>query len=197
MVAVDRHSRANVIQVCCKYDILVRQIGIAAIIGLAAALLLLPAHYRFPGLLADLALVFFGFISLALCKIVPVPITLPTITGFAVAALLALQAHFTIFERLREGIRANRPLPKAVRNSFSDAWRSIRDTHLGLFLFSVVVWALGAATAAMSIHWLGVALAAGALISAFVTLVFTQLLTSLASSVSQEWLDERKWLLGI
>jgi len=175
----------------------VRRIGIAAVIGLAAALALLPAHYRFPGLLADLALVFFGFIGLALCKIIPMPITLPSITGFAVAALLALQAHFTIFERLREGIRANRSLPRTVKNSFSDAWRSIRDTHLALLLFSFVVWVVGAATAAISIRWLGAALAAGALVSAFVTLVFTQLLMSLASNVSQEWLDERKWLLGI
>jgi protein-export membrane protein SecD len=175
----------------------VRRVGIATIIGLAAALVLLPAHYRFPGLLADLALVFFGFIGLALCKVIPVPITLPSITGFAVAALLALQAHCTIFERLREGIRAHRSLPKAVKNSFSDAWRSVRDTHLGLLLFSVVVWAAGAATAAMSIRWLGVALTAGTLVSALVTLVFTRLLMSLASNVSQEWLHEREWLLGI
>jgi preprotein translocase subunit SecD len=175
----------------------VRRIGIAAIIGLAAALVLLPAHYRFPGLLADLALVFFGFSGLALCKIIPVPITLPSITGFAVAALLALQAHCTILERLREGIRAKRPLPRAVKNSFPDAWRSVRDTHLGLLLFSFVVWAAGAATAAMPIRWLGVALTAGTLVSAFVTLVFTRLLMSLASNVSQEWLHEREWLLGI
>jgi SecD/SecF fusion protein len=175
----------------------VRRIGIASIVSLAAVLVLLPAHYRFPGLLASLSLLVFGFVCFALCKIIPLPVSLPTLAGLGVSALLAIRAHLTTLERLHEEVRGARPLKRAIKNSLEQAQLSIRDTHLALLLVSIGLCIVGLATAALAILWLGAAVLAGALASAFAGLVVTPLLMSLASNVSQDWLDERKWLVGI
>jgi protein-export membrane protein SecD len=174
----------------------VQHAGIASIIGLAAALVLLPAHYRFPGLLAALSLVVFGFTCFALCKIIPLPISLPTIAGFGAALPLALRAHLTTLERLRDEARRDRSLKRAVGSAIEQAHLSIRHTHLALFLMAIVIIVIGAVSTSLAITWLGIALAAGVLASAFAGLVVAPLLLNLAAYVPQDWLDQRRWLLG-
>jgi protein-export membrane protein SecD len=175
----------------------IQSAGIASIIGMAAALVLLLAHYRFPGLLAGLSLVVFGFTCFALCKVIPLAISMPSLTGFGVAILLALRAQLAILERLREEIRAHRPLKRAVQYSLDRAQPAIVRTHLALLLVAIAVSAVGLASTALPILWMGTALIAGACASGLAALVITPLLVSLASNVSQNWLDERGWLLGI
>ena len=175
----------------------VEQGGRAAVIGLIAVLIFLPLHYRLPGLLADLAFLVFALLSLALCKLIPLPLTLPSITGFAIAALLATGAHLSILERLREEMRAGRPPSRAVEDGFSRAWPSIRNVHLILLALSIATWYTGATTSADFIFWLGVTLLVGVLTSLFVTMVVTRVFIRSAFDAAREWLSERQWLLGI
>jgi protein-export membrane protein SecD len=174
----------------------IHRAGVAGIIGLAAALVLLVAHFRFPGLLAALSLVIFGFACFALCKVVPLPIALPSMAGFGMAVLLALRAHVTILERLRDEIRMGRPLKRASKNGLERAKSSIWHAHLALLLVAIVVCIVGFVSTALTILWLGTAMLAGACASGFATMVVTPLLVSLASNAPQEWLQERGWLLG-
>jgi len=175
----------------------VQRSGRAVVIGLVAVLLFLLLHYRLPGLLTSLALLVFGLFNLALCKVIPLPLILPSIAGFAIAALLALGGHLSIFERLREEMRAGRPLPKAIEASLARAWPSIRDVHLALLFISIAAWYTGATAAAESIHWMGAALSVGILTSLFVTAVATRSFVRFLFNAAQEWLSERNWLLGI
>ncbi|MFL7793849.1 MAG: hypothetical protein AB8I69_17020 [Anaerolineae bacterium] len=177
----------------------VRQIGIASIIALAAALVFLLVHYRLPGLLTDLAFLVFGLLSLALCKILPLPITLANVIGLAAVSLSTLGGLLSIAERLRKQIRAGQPLPKAIEFSFSNAWPSIRNTHLVLLLFAVIAWVVGTLVVAQTIRWLGISLVAGTLASLFATMVFSRSLMSLIFGIDavQAWVNERKWLLDI
>lgn len=175
----------------------IRSVGLASIIGLAAALVLLLAHYRFPGLLAGLSLVVFGFTCFALCKVIPLPISLPSLTGFGVAILLALRAHLTILERWRNEIRVGRPLKRASGNGLDRARTCVLHSHLAFLLVAIVACIVGLANAALPMLWLGSAMVAGTCASGFATMVITPLLISLASNAPQEWLQERGWLLGI
>jgi protein-export membrane protein SecD len=175
----------------------IHRAGVAGIIGLAAALVLLPAHYRFPGLLAALSLVVFGFTCFALCKVIPLPISLPSLAGFGVAMLLALRTHLSILEGLREEMRMGRPLKRANRNGLEQTRPSTWHAHLGLLLVAVALCIVGLASTALAILWLGMALLAGTGASGFATMVLIPLLLDLASNVPQEWLQERGWLLGI
>jgi preprotein translocase subunit SecD len=173
--------------------------GIAVAVGLVAVLVFLLLHYRLPGLLADLALLIFALFSLALCKILPLPLTLASVTGLAATALVALWGLLSVAERLRERARADYPLPKAIEASFSATWPAIRNVHLVFLLLSIATSLIGATVAAQTIHWLGIALLAGTLTSLFVTMIFSRTLLRLILTIDavQEWLNERKWLLGI
>jgi protein-export membrane protein SecD len=176
-----------------------KQVGTASIIALAAALVFLLAHNRLLGLLADLALIVFGLLSLALCKIIPMPITLANVVGLAAAGLSTLGGVLVIAERLRKQVRAGYSLPKAVEVSFSGAWSSIRNPHLALLLFAITAWVAGAAIDDPTSYWLGVSLVAGTLSSLFATMVFCRSLTKLIFGIEaiQAWLNERKWLLDV
>jgi preprotein translocase subunit SecD len=105
----------------------------------------------------------------------------------------------SIAERLRKQIRAGQPLPKAIESSFSNAWPSIRNTHLILLLFAIIAWAVGTMVVAQTIRWLGISLVAGTLTSLFVTMVFSRSLMSLIFGIdaAQAWVNEHKWLLDI
>jgi protein-export membrane protein SecD len=177
----------------------IQRLGTAAIIALAAALAFLLAHYRLPGVLAVLPLLVFALLSLALCRILPLPITLATIIGLAATGLTTLGALLSITERLRNRTRAGQALPKAVEVSLSNAWASIRNTHLALGLLAIATWLVGAIVAAQTIHWLGVSLVTGTLASLFATMVFGHPLIRLIFGIEaiQALLNERKWLLGI
>ncbi len=177
----------------------VAQAGIASIIALAAALVFLLVHYRMSGLVADLALLAFGLLSLALCRILPLPVTPASLTGLAAAGLAALGGILSIAERLRKDMQAGQPLPKAVEAGFSRAWPSIRNTHLVLLLLAIATWSVGAITTAQTIYWLGAALVPGTLVSLFVIMIFSRTLMRSILSIDavQVWLNERKWLLGI
>ena len=56
----------------------------AGIIGVITVLVFMLVYYRLPGLAADLALLVFIVINLALFRLVPVTLTLPAITGFLI-----------------------------------------------------------------------------------------------------------------
>ncbi|MBN1811852.1 MAG: hypothetical protein JXA14_08460 [Anaerolineae bacterium] len=176
-----------------------QQLGTATIIALAAALAFLLVHYRLPGLLAILTLLVFALLSLALCRILPLPITLATIIGLAATGLTTLGALISIVERLRNRTRAGQPLPKAVEASLSNAWASIRNTHLAIGLLAIATWLVGAIVAAQTVHWLGASMVAGILASLFATMVFSHPLIRLIFGIQviQILLSERKWLLGI
>jgi preprotein translocase subunit SecD len=177
----------------------IQRLEAAAIIGLAAALVFLLVHYRLPGLLAVLTLLVFALLSLALCRILPLPITLATIIGLAATGLTTLGALLSITERLRNRARDGQALPRAVEASFSNAWASIRNTHLALGLLAVATWIVAAIVAAQTIRWLGISLIIGTLVSLFATMIFGRTLASLivTTDTIQTWLGKQKWPLGI
>jgi protein-export membrane protein SecD len=177
----------------------IQQLRTAALIGLAAALVFLLAHYRLPGLAIILALLVFALLSLALARILPLPITLATITGLGATGLTTLGALLSIAERLRSRMRDGQALPRAVEGGFSNAWPAIRNTHLALGLLAISTWVVGATSAAQAIRWLGVSMVVGTLADLFATMVSGHALMRLiaGNEAIQAWLSEREWLLGI
>jgi preprotein translocase subunit SecD len=177
----------------------IQQLGTATIIALAVTFAFLLVHYRLPGLLAVLTLLVFALLSLALCKILPLPITLSTIVSLGATSLTALGALLSIAERLRNRARAGQALSRAAEASFSTAWPSIRNTHLALGLLAIAAWVVGAIVATQTIRWLGISLVVGTLASLFATMVFGRTLIRLIVDIDavQGWLSEQKWPLGI
>ena len=102
----------------------------AGLIGLLMVVLFMIAVYGFLGFLADIALVIYGLITLALYKLIPVTLTLPGIAGFILSVGMAVDSNILIFERMKEERWMGKPLSVAMELGFGRAWDSIKDANL-------------------------------------------------------------------
>lgn len=105
----------------------------AGIVGLVMVLVFMVMAYGKLGLIADVGLIIFGVITLALYKIIPVTLTLPGIAGFLLSVGMAVDSNILIFERFKEE-KPKRPIPDALEVSFGRAWDSIRDANIATLL---------------------------------------------------------------
>ena len=110
----------------------------AGFIGLTMVLLFMVLAYGKLGLIADIALLIFGVLTLAIYKAIPVVLTLPGIAGFLLSVGMAVDSNILIFERFKEE-RAQRPLSDALEVSFGRAWDSIRDANIATLLTAFVL----------------------------------------------------------
>jgi preprotein translocase subunit SecD len=111
----------------------------AGLVGLLMVLVFMVLSYGKLGLVADVALVIFGVITLALYKLIPVVLTLPGIAGFLLSVGMAVDSNILIFERFKEE-RGKRPLYDALEVSFGRAWDSIRDANIATLVTAFVLW---------------------------------------------------------
>jgi preprotein translocase subunit SecD len=102
----------------------------AGLIGLLMVVLFMAAFYGFFGFLADVGLLIYGLLTLALYKLIPVTLTLPGIAGFILSVGMAVDANILIFERMKEEVRMGKPRPLAMELGFGRAWDSIRDANI-------------------------------------------------------------------
>lgn len=110
----------------------------AGLVGLVMVMVFMILLYGKYGIIADIALIIFGVITLAIYKIVPVTLTLPGIAGFLLSVGMAVDSNILIFERLKEEIK-NRPMASALEVSFGRAWDSIRDANIATLVTAFIL----------------------------------------------------------
>ncbi len=110
----------------------------AGLIGLAMVMVFMILLYGKYGVIADVALVIFGIITLAIYKIVPITLTLPGIAGFLLSVGMAVDSNILIFERLKEEIKL-KPFGQALEVSFGRAWDSIRDANVATLVTAFIL----------------------------------------------------------
>ncbi len=110
----------------------------AGLVGLAMVLLFMVLNYGKLGLIADIALVVFGVLTLALYKLIPVILTLPGIAGFLLSVGMAVDSNILIFERFKEE-KLKRNYKDALEVSFGRAWDSIRDANIATLVTAFVL----------------------------------------------------------
>jgi protein-export membrane protein SecD len=101
-------------------------------------LLFMVLMYGKLGLIADLALLIFGVLTLALYKLIPVVLTLPGIAGFLLSVGMAVDSNILIFERFKEEA-AKRDFQNALEVSFGRAWDSIRDANVATLVTAFIL----------------------------------------------------------
>jgi protein-export membrane protein SecD len=72
---------------------------LAGAIGVLLVMIFMIIHYRLPGVVASLALIYYGLVVLAIFRLVPVTLTLAGIAGFVLSVGMAVDANILIFER--------------------------------------------------------------------------------------------------
>ena len=110
----------------------------AGVVGLIMVLAFMILSYGKFGLVADMGLVVFGVLTLALYKIIPVVLTLPGIAGFLLSVGMAVDSNILIFERFKEE-KLKRPFTDALEVSFGRAWDSIRDANIATLVTAFIL----------------------------------------------------------
>jgi protein-export membrane protein SecD len=169
----------------------------AGAIGLIVVLLFMITYYRLPGILADLALIIYALLNLALYKLIPVTLTLPAITGFILSTGMAVDANILVFERMKEELRAGRSLRVAMEAGFSRAWTSIRDSNLSTLITCGILYWFGSNFGASIVKGFAITLALGVVINLFTAITVTRTFIRFVFDLAGESLRKTSWLLGI
>lgn len=115
----------------------------AALVGFGAIVFFMTYIYRKEGVLACIALAIYTIIALFVFKLVPVTLTLAGIAGFILSIGMAVDANILIFERMKEELRKGKPRDVALKNGFSRAWSSIRDSNITSIITCVILFYFG------------------------------------------------------
>lgn len=113
---------------------------VAGIIGILLVSIFMIAYYRFPGIIAILALIIYAIVSLAIYKIIPVTLTLAGIAGFVLSIGMAIDANVLIFERLKEELKAGKELKLSIQDGFVRSWNSIRDSNISSIITCLILY---------------------------------------------------------
>ncbi|KKU03000.1 MAG: Preprotein translocase subunit SecD [Candidatus Amesbacteria bacterium GW2011_GWB1_47_26] len=148
---------------------------VAAAVGLVVIWLFMIVNYGLKGFLADLALVVYILIFLALIKLIPITLTLAGIAGFILSIGMAVDANILIFERMKEELRWGRPLKAAVELGFHRAWTSVRDSNASSLITAGLIFWFGTG----SVRGFALTLAVGILVSLFTSITVTRTLLRL------------------
>ena len=151
----------------------------AGVIGLLMVIGFMWAYYGKLGFIADIALIIYGLLTLALYKLIPVTLTLPGVAGFLLSVGMAVDANILIFERMKEERRMGKPVNMAMELGFGRAWDSIRDANIctlitAFVLFNPFNWVF--LNVSGMIRGFALTLALGIAISLFTGIVVTRTL---------------------
>lgn len=145
---------------------------IAGAIGFGLVCILMIILYRFPGVIASLALTGYVVLMLLILSIRHITLTLPGIAGIILSIGMAVDANVIIFTRIREEISAGSGVRAAVKAGFSKALSAILDGNITTLIATVVLMILGSG----SIKGFAVTLMLGIVLSMFTALFVTKML---------------------
>ena len=126
--------------------------------------------YRFPGIVADIALVCFGIITFALLKFIGATLTLPGIAGLILSAGMAVDANVIIFERIKEELGFGNTIRGAINSGFSKGFVAIFDSNLTTLIITGILFIFGTGP----VKGFAVTLTIGTVASMFTAIVMTK-----------------------
>lgn len=119
-----------------------------------------------------------------------ITLTLAGIAGVILSIGMAVDANILIFERMKEELRAGRPLSAAIDVGFDRAWSSIRDSNFSSLITCAILFYFGTSI----IQGFAFNLAAGILVSMFTAITVTKTLLTAFMKTS---LSQRLGLWGV
>ena len=169
----------------------------AGIIGVLIVLSFMLIYYRSMGIAADLALLVFIVLNLALFKLIPITLTLPAIAGFLISIGTAVDGNILIFERIKEEVRDGKPLNEAFAMGFDRAWASIRDSNTSTIIICAILFFFGQTPGASIVSAFAVTLALGLVLNLFTAIIVTRTFLSFIMSSAYQYIEKNAWTLGV
>jgi preprotein translocase subunit SecD len=123
----------------------VRKSLYAGVVGLFLVILFMVLSYGKLGVIASLALLIYGALSLAIFRAIPVVLTLPGLSGFILSIGMAVDSNILIFERMKEELRKGKSFEIAFNLGFGRAIDAIKDANIttltvAFILFNPLNW---------------------------------------------------------
>ncbi|WP_074017224.1 protein translocase subunit SecD [Fusobacterium massiliense] len=143
--------------------------GMVAIILIWVFMLI---FYRLPGIIADLVIILFGFITFACLNFIDATLTLPGIAGFILSLGMAVDANVIIFERIKEELRFGNTIKNSIESGFNKGFVAIFDSNLTTLIITAILFVFGTGP----IKGFAVTLAIGTLASMFTAITATKIL---------------------
>lgn len=148
---------------------------IAGIIGLTVVIIYMAIYYGLLGIMADVALVIYTLIILAVFKtgffiLPPITLTLAGIAGFILSIGMAVDANILIFERMKEEIRWGKSKVVALDLGFKRAWASIWASNVSSLITAAILYGMGQSV----VRGFAITLAIGVLVSMFTAVVVSR-----------------------
>ncbi|MEG6617090.1 protein translocase subunit SecD [Peptococcaceae bacterium 1198_IL3148] len=160
---------------------------VAGIIGFTMVVAFMILYYRVPGIIANIALLVYTIIVLALYIALDVVLTLPGIAGFILSVGVAVDANVLIFERVKEELRNGKSLRTAIDSGFKRAYIAVVDANVTTLLAAGVLYYFGASM----VKGFALTLSIGILVSMFTAITLTRSLLKLTAETG--WVKNTKY----
>ncbi len=143
--------------------------AIVSIILIWAFMLIL---YKLPGIVANIAIILFGFITFATLNFIDATLTLPGIAGFILSLGMAVDANVVIFERIKEELAFGNTIRNSVESGFNKAFAAIFDSNITTLIVAAILFIFGTGP----IKGFAVTLALGVAASMFTAITATKVI---------------------
>ncbi len=152
---------------------------VAGLVGLFMVGLFMILYYGKLGVLANLVLIEYGLITLAIFRLFPITLTMAGIAGFILSVGMAVDSEIITFERIRGEIHKGTPKNIAIGKGFVSALDAIKDANICtliicFLLFNPFEW--GFLSTAGMVRGFALTLALGVLVGLFTGVVVTRTL---------------------
>lgn len=142
----------------------------SSVIGLILVIVLTLIYYRLAGVLAVIALLLNLVVLLGLLAQFGFTLTMPGVAGIVLTIGMAVDGNVLIFERIREELRAGKPLALAIDGGFEKAFSSIFDANITTVIAAIILFYQGSGP----VQGFAITLTLGVLISMFAVMVATR-----------------------
>jgi preprotein translocase subunit SecD len=126
--------------------------------------------YRASGLIATIALAFYGVIVLGTLAGLNATLTLPGIGGIILSIGMAVDANIIIFERIKEELAHDKTIRAAVKSGFERAFKTILDSNVTTLITAAILAYFGTGT----VRGFAITLSIGIVVSMFTAIVITR-----------------------
>ncbi len=144
----------------------------AALIGLVLVMIFMVVVYRLPGLVADIALIFYTLLVVIILAVMKINLSLPGIAGIILSIGMAVDANVIIFERIKDELRSGKTIKASIDAGFKRAFTAILDSNVTTIIAAVVLAIFGTG----SIQGFAWTLGIGVIVSLFTAVVVTRFL---------------------
>ncbi len=144
----------------------------ALLIGGVLILLFMLVYYRALGLVADIALLYYAFLTLGVLISLDAALTIYGVAGLVLSVGMAVDANVLIFSRIWDEYKRGKTMLQAVEDGHKNAMPAIIDSNVTTLIAAAVLYLFGSGT----LKGFATTLSIGILVSMFSALYFSRML---------------------